>query len=79
MDTGTEMPGFDNHIYLSETAVREAAVAFGHPSVADLAAACRERDEALDELAAALTELSELRAVKAALARAAAPKVKATR
>jgi hypothetical protein len=29
IDTGSEMNGFDNHVYLSEIAIREAAAMFG--------------------------------------------------
>lgn len=36
VDTGAEMPGFDNHVYLSETAVNLAAKALGHPTQAEL-------------------------------------------
>ena len=30
VDTGNELSGFDNHVYLSETAVREAGKLLGH-------------------------------------------------
>ena len=32
IDTGSELPGFDNHVYLSEPAVIEACRVFGMPS-----------------------------------------------
>ena len=33
IDTGLEMPGYDNHVYLCETAVREAARLLGFPTL----------------------------------------------
>ena len=45
VDTGAEMPGFDNHIYLSEPAVLEAAKLFGFPTPAEYESVVAERDE----------------------------------
>lgn len=64
IDTGSELPGFDNHVYLSETAVLEAARVLGHPSQKQLDAAVAERDEALGELEKALVELATLKDMK---------------
>lgn len=35
VDTGSEMDGFDNHIYLSESAVKAAGDVLGIPSIKD--------------------------------------------
>lgn len=64
IDTGVEMPGFDNHVYLCETTVREAARVFGHPTPADYEAAIAERDELALELEALHRELAQLRDMK---------------
>jgi hypothetical protein len=74
IDTGSELPGFDNHVYLSETAVLEAARLLGHPSQKQLDDAIAERDEALEELERALVELSTLKPMKALVERIKASK-----
>lgn len=60
VDTGAEMPGFDNHVYLSETAVVEAARLLGHPTP-------NEHRKLQEELARALQDnldlISRLKAV----------------
>jgi hypothetical protein len=53
IDTGTDLPGVDPHIYVSESAVGEMARIFGWRSPADSAAT----DEAIEGLEAQLAEL----------------------
>lgn len=65
VDTECELDGFDNHVYLSATAIHEAAVALGIPTSDDLAIVEAERDLALRELGEALEELAALRPMKA--------------
>lgn len=50
VDTGVELAGFDNHVYLSETAVVEAGRLLGHPSKGEFWEACQDRDRAREEL-----------------------------
>jgi hypothetical protein len=50
IDTGSEMDGFDNHIYLSEPSVRDAAKLLGFPSQGEYAALLEERDRLALEL-----------------------------
>lgn len=52
IDTGSEMPGFDNHVYLSDVAVRQAMSLFGYPSVQEFEEERRLRIEAEDALLA---------------------------
>lgn len=53
VDTGSEMPGFDNHVYLSSSAVEEAARLLSMPTQ-------REYDALSDELDAANEELADM-------------------
>lgn len=62
IDTGCELPGFDNHVYLSETAVVEAARLLGWPAPGEFRRAVGERDAALAELEAVRAERDELQA-----------------
>lgn len=64
IDTGTDLPGFDNHVYISETAAKQMAALLGVPTQKQLEAAEKERDEVLAELATALLELSTLKDMK---------------
>jgi hypothetical protein len=60
IDTGAELPGFDNHVYLSSKAVEEASRLLSMPTQ-------REFDDMADELDAARSERDELRERVAAL------------
>lgn len=54
-DTGMEMPGFDNHIYVSVTYVRQAAEYLGYvraEEAHDLRASVLERDARIAQLEA---------------------------
>lgn len=81
VDTGSEMPGFDNHVYISSTAVREMAALLGYPTIKEheqLAEANRMALELLDEMNARVEASSALEEA-VAIVRAAAntpPKVK---
>src|SRR6476619_4281556 len=46
VDTGSELPGFDNHVYLHERSVYEAARLLGFPERSEYRQACLERDQA---------------------------------
>ena len=52
IDTGSEMPGFDNHVYLSDVAVRQCMSLFGFPSPVEFEEEQRLRIEAEDALVA---------------------------
>lgn len=59
VDTGSELPGFDNHVYLHERSVAEAAKLLGFPDRGEFVQACRDRDRAearVAELEALLAE-----------------------
>lgn len=58
IDTGSEMPGFDNHVYLSATAVRQAMETLGYPSLAEFES-MRKRAEASEDNEIALLEKLE--------------------
>jgi hypothetical protein len=58
VDPGVEMPGFDNHVYLSATAVRQASAALGYPSLMEFAA-MRARAETAEEAALELADQLE--------------------
>lgn len=64
IDTGAELPGFDNHVYISETATKQMAAMLGIPTQKQLDAAVTERDEALGALEKALVELASLKDMK---------------
>lgn len=69
IDTGSNMPGFDSHVYLSDVAVRQAMVLFGYPSPLEFKEERRlriEAEEALVSLAEKFTEMErELQAIDA--------------
>lgn len=69
IDTGSEMPGFDNHVYLSDVAVRQCMSLFGFPSPVEFEEERRLRIEAEDALVALAAKLEqaerELQAVDA--------------
>lgn len=67
IDTGAEMPGFDNHVYLSETAVREAAALLGFPTPEQYGALAAELATAYADLQAALDEQAALSRYKDAI------------
>lgn len=58
IDTGSEMPGFDNHVYVSVVAAEQMARMVGWVPGRDLKAVEAERDEALADLAAVREELA---------------------
>lgn len=63
IDTGAEIDGFDNHVYLSDTAVYEAAKLLGLPSKGDHQLALdkvRELSERLTEVERELEEAQNL-------------------
>ena len=64
LDCG-EMPGYDNHVYLSETAVRQAMVHFGFLTPLEVAEIIRLKDEAEEAL---IERHQELLAAEAELA-----------
>lgn len=66
VDTGAELNGFDNHVYLCETSVREAAAALDLTLVDDeeYVAVIREAEAANLVAAKLQAELDELRAFK---------------
>ena len=59
IDTGSEMDGFDNHIYLSEPAVRDAAKLLGFPTPSEYATLLEERDRLAYELSVARADLHD--------------------
>ena len=59
IDTGSEMDGFDNHIYLSEPAVRDAAKLLGFPTPSEFATLQEERDALAFELAMVKANLED--------------------
>lgn len=63
VDTGAEMPGFDNHVYLSETAVREACKALEYPTPGAYQAALFDAEEAELELDTARRRITYLESV----------------
>lgn len=65
VDTGLEMPGFDNHVYLCETAVVEAARLLGFPTQKALADLQRQLGEALVAKTDTERQLAEVRAALA--------------
>lgn len=66
VDTGAELNGFDNHVYLCETSVREAAAALDLTLVDDeeYVGVIRELEAAQNTIAEQYFELEELRAFK---------------
>ena len=73
IDTGSEMEGFDNHVYVSVTAVKEMARLIGLPSKADynqLAAeandVARQLEDTVAQLQAARRELDAIDVIESA-------------
>jgi hypothetical protein len=60
-DTGSELMGPDDHVYLSGTAVKECARMIGWVPPSDIKALRRELEDVRHELAAVLTERHELK------------------
>lgn len=48
IDTGSEMEGFDNHVYLSETAVRQCMSLLGYVMPLEVEALQKEFDELVE-------------------------------
>ena len=68
IDTGSEMDGFDNHIYLSEPAVRDAARLLGFPTPSEHATLREERDALAFELEKVRADLLDATATLRAIA-----------
>lgn len=71
IDTGNRLAGFEQHVYVSVTAVRELARMIGLPSADDLVEAVRraeraerERDDLREQLVQADTELNAVAVLK---------------
>lgn len=60
VDTGAEMPGFDNHVYLSEQAIREAGQVLGLVDGGEHAEAIAEAAALRDMLAESEARNDEL-------------------
>lgn len=69
VDTGSEMDGFDNHIYLSESAVKAAGDVLGIPSIKDHAEVLRLLELAEQEIAVLNKRVAELEPLEAAFMR----------
>lgn len=68
VDTGSELPGgFDNHVYLSDAAVRGAMQALRYPLPGEFREVRADRDRLAGELEEARRELADLRAQLAAV------------
>lgn len=62
VDTGSELPGgFDNHVYLSDAAVREAMSALGWPLPNEFRQVKAERDTEMSRNAQLEAEVTDLR------------------
>lgn len=55
VDTGSELPGFDNHVYLSDIAVREAGRLLGFPDASEY----RELKDALERAEREVSRLED--------------------
>lgn len=62
VDTGAEMEGWDNHIYLSATAIRQAMVVLGYRTPREVAEIDQLRLEAEEAAMRLLDEVKELEA-----------------
>lgn len=69
VDTGSEMDGFDNHIYLSETAVKAAGDLLGIPSIQDHAEVLRLLALAEQEISLLNKRVAELEPLETAFVR----------
>lgn len=67
VDCGVEMSGWDNHVYLSEAAVVEAASVLGLPSPKEHAALAQELHDALQDNLKLLDRLAVLEKYEAAV------------
>lgn len=61
IDTGSELDGFDNHVYLSETAIRQCWEVLGLPSPQQYELAVAQAEEAITLLEERTAELEEAR------------------
>lgn len=59
IDTGSEMPGFDNHVYVSVVAVRQMCALLGFPTPVEHEAVVGELERTRLELEQARSELAE--------------------
>lgn len=67
VDCQVETAGPEERVYLSETAVREAARALGHPSIAEHVQRLEEMDTLIVSLQVALERIGELEMLLGAL------------
>ena len=66
IDTGSEMPGFDNHVYLSATAVRQCMSILGYTSPAEVEELRKALEDAEETAMGLLDQLKESKAALAA-------------
>jgi hypothetical protein len=62
IDTGSEMPGFDNHVYVCDVAVLEMARLLGLPERSEYRQAVTDRDRLAAELERTVAERDDLQA-----------------
>jgi hypothetical protein len=67
IDTGAEMAGFDNHIYISEVAVNEMARLLGAPTAKEYGRLVTELQTVYKDLANALDQVAALSKYEAAV------------
>jgi hypothetical protein len=67
IDTGAEMAGFDNHIYISEVAVNEMARLLGCPTATEYGRLVAELQTVYTDLANALDQVAALSKYEAAV------------
>lgn len=61
VDTGSELPGYDNHVYLHEQSVYEMARLLGFPERGEYRQACHDRDAAEARVRVLERDLDEAR------------------
>lgn len=60
IDTGSEMEGWDNHVYISATAVRQMMMLLGYPSPMEFEELAKAKQEVEDALLAAHEEIQTM-------------------